>query len=543
MNNLNKSNSLGRDMKFLKKLKLIVILILLLGVLYAGYKYSANIIGFFQNPSQVNTQTLSNPINDETKSANLGDNYKSYDKPISATEGFADLVEFVNPAIVNISAVKVVKTQNMDIPIESIDPSFREFFKNMLPEGEAKEQRFISLGSGFVVRSDGFVVTNNHVIDGAEKVQVNFSDGKKLEATIYATDKITDIALLKIDAKDLKTLKFGDSDKVRVGDLVIAVGNPFGLGGTVSSGIISAIGRDIQIGPYNDFLQTDAAINKGNSGGPMINTRGEVIGINTAIFSTQGGGSIGIGFAVPANVIQNIISQLIVDKKVTRGWLGVQVQGIDENMAKTLGLKEPMGALVSNIVEKGPAEKAGLKSGDVILSVNGVPLKNSRVLPKIISTVKPNTEITLGVISNKTQKDVKILIEEIPEDMQQVQGETQEELSTKNGKVREMTFDDIGLKVVEINPAVRAYFKLDEKQEGVMILGVKTSSIAKQKNLAAGLKIVSVNQQEIKTLDQLKSAIDSNKENGLLILIEDLKQNRLFISITKREIETGFPEN
>ncbi len=543
MNNLNKSNSLGRDMKFLKKLKLIVILILLLGVLYAGYKYSANIIGFFQNPSQVNTQTLSNPINDETKSANLGDNYKSYDKPISATEGFADLVEFVNPAIVNISAVKVVKTQNMDIPIESIDPSFREFFKNMLPEGEAKEQRFISLGSGFVVRSDGFVVTNNHVIDGAEKVQVNFSDGKKLEATIYATDKITDIALLKIDAKDLKTLKFGDSDKVRVGDLVIAVGNPFGLGGTVSSGIISAIGRDIQIGPYNDFLQTDAAINKGNSGGPMINTKGEVIGINTAIFSTQGGGSIGIGFAVPANVIQNIISQLIVDKKVTRGWLGVQVQGIDENMAKTLGLKEPMGALVSNIVEKGPAEKAGLKSGDVILSVNGVPLKNSRVLPKIISTVKPNTEITLGVISNKTQKDVKILIEEIPEDMQQVQGETQEELSTKNGKVREMTFDDIGLKVVEINPAVRAYFKLDEKKEGVMILGVKTSSIAKQKNLAAGLKIVSVNQQEIKTLDQLKSAIDSNKENGLLILIEDLKQNRLFISITKREIETGFPEN
>lgn len=529
--------------KILKKIKLIIILLILVVGLYAGYKYSGDILGFFQKPNQSELQTLSNPINEEAKSANLGDNYKSYDKPVSTTEGFADLVEFVNPAIVNISAVKVVKTQNMDIPIESIDPSFREFFKNMLPENEPKEQRFISLGSGFVVRSDGFVVTNNHVVDGAEKVQVNFSDGKKMEASIYATDRVTDIALLKIDAKDLKTLKFGDSDKVRVGDLVIAVGNPFGLGGTVSSGIISAIGRDIQIGPYNDFLQTDAAINKGNSGGPMINTRGEVIGINTAIFSTQGGGSIGIGFAVPSNVIQNIISQLIVDKKVTRGWLGVQVQGIDENMSKTLGLKEPMGALVSNVVAKGPAEKAGLKSGDVILSVNGVPLKNSRVLPKIISNVKPNTEITLGIISNKTNKEVKILIEEIPQDVQQAQVSPQEELSTKNGKVKEMTFDDIGLKVVEINPAVRAYFKMDEKESGVVILGVKTSSIAKQKNLSAGLKIVSVNQQEVKTLDQLKVAIDQNKDSGLLILVEDRNKNRLFISITKREIETGFPEN
>ncbi len=529
--------------EILKMLKFLIIIFLLLLAFYGGYKYRENIMSIFQSTKSVDDlEKILNPIDEETKSANLGDNYKDYNKSTNSNEGFADLVEFVNPAIVNISAVKVVKTQNMDIPLESIDPSFREFFKNMIPD-ETKEQRFISLGSGFVVRSDGFVVTNNHVIKGAEKVQVNFSDGKKIEASIYATDEITDIALLKIGATDLKTLKFGDSDKVRVGDLVIAVGNPFGLGGTVSSGIISAIGRDIQIGPYNDFLQTDAAINKGNSGGPMINTKGEVIGINTAIFSTQGGGSIGIGFAVPSNIIQNIISQLITNKKVTRGWLGVQVQSIDDNMSKTLGLKESMGALVSNIVTKGPAEKAGLKSGDVILSVNGINLKNSRVLPKIISNVKPGTEITLGIISNKVNKDVKITIEEIPEGINQIQTDSQEESLSKNGKVKEMTFDDIGLKVVEINNIVREYFKMDSQEEGVVIFGIKTSSIAKQKNLSAGLKIVSVNQEEIKNIDQLKSALDKNKESGLLILVEDLKKNRLFISITKREIETGFPEN
>ncbi|MCL2567612.1 MAG: Do family serine endopeptidase [Alphaproteobacteria bacterium] len=530
-------------MKFLKKkFKIIIAVILVIVIAGLILAYFDNISGMFKPQSKSTpVSTLDTPVNAEAKSANLGDNYKAYDKPIGK-EGFADLVEFVNPAIVNISAIKVVKTQNMDIPVDAMDPAFKEFFKNILPD-EPKEQRFMSLGSGFVVRSDGFVVTNNHVVDGAEKVQVNFSDGRKLDAQIYAIDKITDIALLKVDATDLKTLGFGDSDKVRVGDLVIAVGNPFGLGGTVSSGIVSAIGRDIQIGPYNDFIQTDAAINKGNSGGPMINTKGEVIGINTAIFSTQGGGSIGIGFAVPSNVIQNIVSQLLVDKRVTRGWLGVQVQAIDENMSKTLGLKEANGALISNIVKGGPAERAGLKSGDVILSVNGETLKNSRTLPRIISNIKPGTEITLGIISNKVKKDVKITIEEIPENMQQAQSSSPEELSTKNNKIKEMTFDDIGLKVVEINPAVRAYFKMDDSVNGVVILGVKTSSIAKQKNLSAGLIIVSVNQEEIKTLDQLKTAIDKNREGGLLILVEDRDKNRLFVSITQREIETGFPEN
>ncbi len=525
-------------MSFLKKLinlKVAVVVAIIAVFILLGVTYRHKVVALFTTKEVAPAEAI-------IAEANLGDNYKPYDKVLSPSEGFADLVEFVSPAVVSITAVKVIKSQSLDIPLEAIDPMLREFFKNILPE-ESKEQRFVSIGSGFVIRSDGFIVTNSHVVKDAEKVQVAFYNGKKMEATLHAIDEVTDIALLKVDTIDIKTLKFGDSTRVRVGDWVIAIGNPFGLGGTVSSGIISAIARDIQIGPYNDFLQTDASINKGNSGGPMINTKGEVIGINTAIFSSQGGGSIGIGFAVPSNVVQNIVSQLITNKKVTRGWLGVQIQSLDDSIAKTLGVENSNGALVSKVMPKSPAEKAGIKTGDTIVSVDGVELKNSKFLPKTIGSIKPGSKITLGLIRNKAKKDVVVTIEEIPAGIQNVSEEEADSFSATTGKLKELSIKELGLSFVEINDYVRKFFKLDSSIKGVVITKVDNSSIAKQKSFVIGLRVVSVNQEDISTLEELQKSVEKNKNSGLLFLVEDPRQNRVFISISKKEVETGFPEN
>ena len=495
------------------------------------------------------TQVMQNNESQEEKSlnsqelekiANIGDNAGVYDKTFNLSDGFADLVDYVTPSVVNISATKIVKSNSNAESLEEVDPSLRDLLKNMMPQGEPQEQKMVGLGSGFIIRSDGFIVTNNHVISGAENIQITLSNGTKLSAEIYATDKATDIALLKVKGGNLPSLKFGDSSKIRVGDWVITIGNPFGLGGTVSSGIVSALGRDINIGPYNDFIQTDASINKGNSGGPMINTKGEVIGINTAIFSTSGGGSIGIGFSVPSNIITNVVSQLISNKKVVRAYLGVQIQMIDDNIARSLGLSDTNGALVSNVVKDGPAEKAGLKSGDVILAVEGNILKNSRLLPKIISNMPPRSTVHLSVVSKGVKKDIAVILEEIPENINNEEEKEENATVSPKDSLKEVTYHDIGIKVVEINDAIKKYFKLSTDAKGVIILAVKNNSIAQQKGMLAGLKIVSVNQQELKSTEDLTKMIDKNKEKGLLFLLEDLKGGRYFVSISKKEIEQGY---
>ncbi|MFL1780700.1 Do/DegQ family serine endopeptidase [Candidatus Hepatincolaceae symbiont of Richtersius coronifer] len=475
--------------------------------------------------------------------AKLGDNAQNYDKPFILAQGFADLAEFATPSVVNISAIKIVKNQSLDMSVDNPDPIIRELLKNMLPQQQApQEQKLASVGSGFVVRSDGFIITNFHVIQGSENIQVTFSNGNKFNALVYAIDELTDLAVLKIEAKGLPSLKFADSDKVRVGDWVIAIGNPFGLGGTVSSGIVSATGRDINIGTYNDFLQTDAAINRGNSGGPMINSKGEVIGINTAIFSTAGGGSIGIGFLVPANTIKNVVSQLIANKTVVRGWIGVQIQGIDDNIAKALGLENNYGALVSRVLPEGPAAKAGIKAGDIILKVDGVEIKNSRILPKIISSIVPKTKAKLDIISNKAKKEVTIIIEEIPVDASTLGSNLSAQDLAESAKIKEATFADIGIKVAEVNDAVRKFFSLDAKSTGIIIIGVRGNSIAQQKGLYGGVRILSVNQVEVQDITNLTNLINKNKKNGLLFLVEDLNKGRYFISLTKKEIDQGYAD-
>ncbi|XWO14016.1 Trypsin-like peptidase domain containing protein [Candidatus Hepatincola sp. Pdp] len=539
-------------MKFVKKSLKYTLFVALGGIIVYGFVWYFS-GSKLDTPNNLNKQDVALPESALTnkdsnnannlKEANFGDNSKVYNKSFAVAEGFANLVEYVTPSVVNISSIKVVKTQGLNLPIEDMDPRMKELFKNMIPQpDDQKEQRFLSLGSGFIIRSDGFIVTNNHVVQSAESVRVTLHDGKKLPATVYATDPMSDIALLKVNAKDLPTLSFGDSSKVRPGDWVISIGNPFGLGGTVSAGIVSAIARDINIGRYNDFIQTDAAINKGNSGGPMINTKGEIIGINTAIISTSGGGSIGIGFAVPSNVVKQTVAQLLLHKKVIRGWLGVQIQELTPSMAKSLGLKNIRGVLVASVIPNSPAAKAGIIGGDIIMKINNVQITDSKLLPKMVSNMSPGSTIKATLLSNKKVKEVNIQITEIPSNVIPAAMGNQDGKQNVVNNVKKRTYEDIGIQVADLNDRVRTYFKLDKNSKGVIILGVKQDSIAKQKGLGKGLRIISVNQELVKDLDSFDDLITKYKAKGLVFLIEDVKKNRIFISISNQEIKTGFPE-
>ena len=539
-------------MKFVKKSLKYILFVVLGGIIVYGFVWYFS-GSKLDTPNNLNKQDVALPESALTnkdsnnannlKEANFGDNSKVYNKSFAVAEGFANLVEYVTPSVVNISSIKVVKTQGLNLPIEDMDPRMKELFKNMIPQpDDQKEQRFLSLGSGFIIRSDGFIVTNNHVVQSAESVRVTLHDGKKLPATVYATDPMSDIALLKVNAKDLPTLSFGDSSKVRPGDWVISIGNPFGLGGTVSAGIVSAIARDINIGRYNDFIQTDAAINKGNSGGPMINTKGEIIGINTAIISTSGGGSIGIGFAVPSNVVKQTVAQLLLHKKVIRGWLGVQIQELTPSMAKSLGLKNIRGVLVASVIPNSPAAKAGIIGGDIIMKINNVQITDSKLLPKMVSNMSPGSTIKATLLSNKKVKEVNIQITEIPSNIIPAAMGNQDGKQNVANNVKKRTYEDIGIQVANLNDRIRTYFKLDKNSKGVIILGVKQDSIAKQKGLGKGLRIISVNQELVKDLDSFDDLITKYKAKGLVFLIEDVKKNRIFISISNQEIKTGFPE-
>src|SRR5512134_1778265 len=305
-------------------------------------------------------------------------------------DSFADLAARLLPSVVNVSTTQVVEG-NTGIEIPQLPPGspFEEFFKEFMERGQPRQQqqrrRATSLGSGFVYDNQGHIVTNNHVIQDADQVTVILHDETRLDAKVIGRDSKTDIAILKVEPNArLVPVQFGDSDMARVGDWVLAIGNPFGFGGSVTAGIISARGRDIQAGPYDDFLQTDASINRGNSGGPTFNLNGEVIGINTAIYSPSGG-SIGIGFAIPSLSAQPVIQQLIQHGQVRRGWLGVRIQAVTEEIADALGLKDAAGALVAGVIPGGPAEKANIKDGDIILEFDGKPIGQMRRLPRLVA--------------------------------------------------------------------------------------------------------------------------------------------------------------
>src|SRR5580698_4711516 len=315
----------------------------------------------------------------------------------------ADLVDQVADAVVNISATQTIEDKDAapDLPKGTpFDEMFEEFFKNHGINPQPRARRAQSLGSGFIIDPSGVVITNNHVVGDANDIVVIFTDGRKLKAKVIGKDPKVDVAVLKVESdKPLKTVKFGDSDKTRVGDGVMAVGNPFGLGETVTAGILSARNRNIESGPYDDFLQTDASINKGNSGGPLFNMQGEVIGINTAILSPSGG-SIGIGFATPSDTVQPVIAQLQKFGETRRGWLGVRIQPVDDSIADSLGLGEAHGALVAGVDPKGPAKPAGIEAGDVIIKFDGKEVKESRDLPRLVASMPVGRQVEVVVVRN-----------------------------------------------------------------------------------------------------------------------------------------------
>ncbi|EDM30942.1 Putative trypsin-like serine protease [Roseovarius sp. TM1035] len=323
--------------------------------------------------------------------------------------GYGDLVAAVSPAVVYIEVTAKSQPTNMSGQLpEDLPEELRRQFERMMPEGEMPARQ--GLGSGFIISEDGKIVTNNHVVEGAETVTVKLADGRAFDATVIGSDPLTDVAVLQLDTEEpLPFVRFGKSDTMRAGDEVVAVGNPYGLGGTVTSGIVSALSRNINSGPYDDYIQTDAAINRGNSGGPLFNNAGEVIGMNTAIFSPDGG-SVGIGFAVPSDLVQHIVADLSDDGMITRGWLGVQIKPMPEDIAQVLGYDTPRGAVIENVTPDSPAAKAGLMQGDIILSFNETAIAELRDLTRAVAATDPEAVVPVTVLHKGTEKTLDVTI-------------------------------------------------------------------------------------------------------------------------------------
>ncbi|MBO6949830.1 MAG: DegQ family serine endoprotease [Rhodospirillales bacterium] len=448
----------------------------------------------------------------------------------SAPESFSGLAKKLLPTVVNISTTQTVDGRpGLDIPQLPPGSPFEDFFKDFFERNQPqnRSRKATSLGSGFIVDAKGFIVTNNHVIQDADEISVILHDDTRLKAELIGRDPKTDIAVLKVQFDgDLPVADLGDSDKIDVGDWVIAIGNPFGLGGTVTAGIISARGRDINSGPYDDYLQTDASINRGNSGGPMFNMDGEVIGINTAIFSPTGG-SVGIGFAVPTSTATPVIRQLIKNGEVRRGWLGVHIQSVTPEIAESLGLKEARGAMVASVVEDGPAASSDIKAGDVILEFGGVNVPEMRRLPRIVADVEPDTTVDVTVWREGEEKTVKVTVGTLKEPPTEVAAAAPQDSGGEH------SVDGLGLKVAALDPGMRERFKLDEKAKGVVVTEVEATGPAAEKGLQPGDRIIQVSQSDVTGPEDVTRKVDEAKAQGrksVLLRVESAQGLR-FVAI------------
>jgi serine protease Do len=424
---------------------------------------------------------------------------------------FADLAAKQKDAVVNISTTQVVQGfQGMPQggPFGSpFDQFFQEFFKNMPP------QERHSLGSGFLISSDGYVVTNNHVVDRADEVIVKTSDGSEYEAKIIGKDTKLDIALLKIDGEGFSTVTFGDSDKLRVGDWVLAIGNPFGLEQTVTAGIVSAKGRVIGMGPYDDFIQTDASINPGNSGGPLFNLKGEVVGINTAIFS-KSGGNIGIGFAIPINVAKPVIQELKATGHVRRARLGIYIAAVDRETKKALNLKNTNGALVRQVEKGSAADKAGIKAGDVIVGIDREPIKRVHDLPIRVARHKPGDKVRIDLIRNGRHKTVVVKVEEMPE-------EETEDASVAQSRPR------LGLGLTDLKEEQAKELGTSVKH-GVLVREVRHGSPAARAGIQQGDVIYQINRKSIRNTKDFKKIVEKIKGGEVLRILLDRRGDEVF---------------
>jgi serine protease Do len=437
----------------------------------------------------------------------------------TAPESFAELAQQLLPAVVNISTTMAAEGQpGIELPVPPGSP-FEEFFKEFMERGQPQRRRqSTSLGSGFVVDPNGYVVTNNHVIQDADEITVVLHDNTRLPAKVIGRDPKTDLALLKVEPpQKLTAVRFGDSDKARVGDWVIAIGNPFGFGGTVTAGIISARGRDIHAGPYDDFLQTDASINRGNSGGPMFNLGGEVIGIATAIFSPSGG-SVGIGFAIPSNGAQPVIRQLIEHGEVRRGWLGVRIQTVDDEIAENVGLVDPKGALVAQILPGGPAEVAGIRRGDVILEFDGRGVEEMRRLPRIVAETEVGKAVVVKLWRDRREVTLKATIGSLEEEETQASAGSVEPSGVKPVKI-----SPLGMTVAEINEKLRERFDLADDASGIVVTEVDADGAAGGKGIRPGDMILEVGQEEVSSPRDVATKVDQAVGAGrksVLLLVE-----------------------
>jgi serine protease Do len=469
--------------------------------------------------------------------------------PVGAPMSFADLAVQVQDAVVNISTTQKIEAKNpaamlspQGVPLPDFPPGspfqdfFEDFFNNQLQQ-QGPMAPIQSLGSGFVIDSaKGLVVTNNHVVDQADEIKVILHDDTQLDATVVGRDAKTDLALLKVKAaKPLKQVIFGDSNSARVGDWVLAVGNPFGLGGTVTAGIISARQRNINAGQYDDFIQTDAPINRGNSGGPLFNLRGEVIGINTAIFSPSGG-SVGIGFAVPSDLAQDVIKQLAEFGQTRRGWLGVRIQDVTPEIADTLGLKTAQGALVASLAADGPAAKAGLKPGDVIMNFDGKGVEAMRRLPRIVADTEIGKTVTLSVWRQGKIIETKAIIGQLEkaEEKGLVNDNDTPNAPQKDEPVTPQKMSALKLSVAPLTPALRQRFGITASvANGVVITQVENASDAVMKGLRPGDVIMEINQRTIKTVADFNGALDTaktDKKNSVLLLVNS-EGNLRFVAV------------
>lgn len=449
---------------------------------------------------------------------------------INAPNSFADLADRLLPSVVNVSSTQKMEELNEEqlpeIPQFPEGSPFEDFFEDFMGkrgQGLGPALPAASLGSGFIIDAEnGYIITNNHVIRDADEVRVTLADDSTIPAEIIGRDEKVDIAVLKVDTKKkLHAVSFGDSDRMRVGDWIVAIGNPFGLGGTVTAGIVSARQRDINSGPYDDYIQTDASINRGNSGGPMFDLDGNVIGINTAIFSPTGG-SVGIGFAIPSNLAKPVIDQLIKYGRTKRGWLGVRIQTVTDEIAESLGLDSARGALVASITEGGPAEKAKLEAGDIILEFDGKPVDEMRALPRIVAETPIDKAVSLKYWRDGKERKAKVEIGELEK------AEDEGLLASNDGsqtpeKIEKGTdIESVGITVSSLTNNIRERFNVPNDVDGVAVLKTNPGSEATEKGIVSGDVIVEINQKAVTSPKELKEAIDKaekSKRSSILLLV------------------------
>lgn len=445
-----------------------------------------------------------------------------------ALPSFADLVEKLQPSVVNISTTHKPQEDSSNeemLGIESTNPRIKDYFNPQNPQQ-------LSLGSGFIIDGDGYIITNNHVIDQAEEITVTLADNRQLTARLVGRDGKTDIALIKVEASEkLPAVKLGDSDKIRVGDWVLAIGNPFGLGGSVTAGIVSAKSRDIEAGPYDNFIQTDASINQGSSGGPMFNLDGEVIGINTAIFSTNGG-SMGIGFAVPVNLTHFVIEQLKSKGKVERGWIGIKIQPNSGDIAHSLSQQAQRGVIVSSVSKGSSAKAAGIEAGDIILSFDGQPIDDAKNFSRMVAETEVGKTINLEIWRDKQIRKISLPVMLMPEEPSLYKEAKEENRDTaplvetvpERQNAPDGLIDALEISVADLTPEILNKYSLSNDARGVVVTGVVPGSDAELKGLSVGRLITQIDKKAIFDINDVKTYVNDAKiENNrpVLLLVND----------------------